>query len=66
MATNMGTTDRALRLTAAAALLLYLVVESPGPLVAALLAIVSLVFIVTSFVGYCPLYAPFGWSTRGR
>ena len=30
------------------------------------LALFGLVLVLTSLVGYCPLYRIFGWSTSGR
>ena len=60
MTLNMGLTDRRLRLVAAAVLLL-LVVE--GALAWALGAVAA-ILAVTSAVGTCPLYLPFGVSTR--
>lgn len=63
---NMGTTDRAIRLTLVAAIAIaYALGYLAGPL-ALVLGIVALAFLVTSVVGTCPAYLPFGFSTRPR
>ena len=66
MKKNMGTADRAVRIVAALAVgLLYFTGTISGAL-AAVLGIVALAFVVTSFVGWCPAYLPFGLSTGGK
>ncbi|HEY0673242.1 MAG TPA: DUF2892 domain-containing protein [Longimicrobiales bacterium] len=61
---NMGTLDRTLRLLAAAVIAgLYLTHQVTGTL-AIVLGIFALVFLVTSVVGFCPLYVPLRLSTR--
>jgi hypothetical protein len=63
MTTNMGTADRAFRTVIAIAVVaLYLTGRISGTL--ALLGAFATVFLVTSFAGVCPLYAPLGISTR--
>jgi DUF2892 family protein len=64
MTKNMGTADRAIRtLIALAIVVLYFTGKISGT-VAILLGIVAVAFLVTSFVGWCPSYLPFGLSTR--
>lgn len=64
MTKNMGTTDRAIRtLIALAIVVLYFTGKISGT-VAIVLGIVAVAFLVTSFVGWCPSYLPFGLSTR--
>jgi hypothetical protein len=61
---NMGTADRAIRIVAALVIAcLYLLHQISGTL-AIVLLIVATAFIVTSFIGWCPAYLPFGLSTR--
>ncbi|HLP11963.1 MAG TPA: DUF2892 domain-containing protein [Flavobacteriales bacterium] len=63
MKTNMGTFDRALRLAAAiAVIVLYFAGIITGTLAIVLLVIAG-VFILTSLIGFCPLYQIFGFST---
>jgi Protein of unknown function (DUF2892) len=64
MTKNMGTADRVIRTAIAVAVAtLYLLGKISGTL-AIVLGIVAIAFIVTSFVGWCPSYVPFGLSTR--
>ena len=63
MKKNMGSTDKALRIVLAIVFAIVAfneLVSSPWNYV--LLAL-SAVFLLTSFVSFCPLYAPFGIST---
>lgn len=60
----MGTTDKIIRLLLAALVGgLYFAGIISG-VTATILGVLALVFILTSFVGFCPLYLPFGISTR--
>ena len=64
MTRNMGTTDRVVRtLIAVAIAVLYFTGRINGT-VAIVLGLVAIAFLVTSFVGWCPSYVPFGLSTR--
>lgn len=63
MKKNMGGTDRFLRLIVAAvivALYFFGVIESTLGFV---LLILAAIFVLTSFVSFCPLYTPFGINT---
>ena len=63
MKKNMGNIDRVLRIVIAIALgVLYYLGIIEG-VVGIVLIAVAVVFALTSFVGFCPLYAPFGLST---
>jgi len=63
MTKNMGTVDRIIRfIFAAAVALLYFTGVISGTL-AIILGILAVVFLLTSIVGFCPLYAPFKLST---
>lgn len=64
MKKNMGTVDRIVRVIIAVLIVvLYLSGQLSGT-VAAILGILAVVFLLTSFIGWCPLYVPFGISTR--
>lgn len=63
MKLNMGSVDRTLRLVAAIALVLVVLFVTEGTL-SWVLGAVALVLAATSAVGTCPLYLPFGLSTR--
>ncbi|WP_172916676.1 YgaP family membrane protein [Capnocytophaga canis] len=63
MRTNMGTTDRIIRLLIAVAIgILYFTNVVSGTL-AIVLGILAGVFVLTSFIGFCPLYLPLGINT---
>ena len=64
MKPNMGTTDKIIRLVVVAVIaLLYFTGQITG-VAAIILGIVAVAFLVTSLIGWCPTYAPFGISTR--
>lgn len=63
MKKNMGTIDKTIRIVAAIIIgILYYTGMITGTL-GMILLILGAVFLLTSFVSFCPLYAPFGWST---
>ena len=64
MKKNMGITDRSIRMLLAIIMIaLYLTNAVTGALGIVLL-VLAVVFLLTSFVSFCPLYAIFGFSTR--
>lgn len=63
MEKNMGTIDRLIRLTIAAALVLLIVLKVLTGIWMIVAALVAIVFIVTSMLGFCPLYKLIGIST---
>lgn len=63
MKKNMGTTDRAIRVLVAIIIaVLYFTNVISGTL-AIVLGIIAAVFLLTSFIGFCPLYLPLGINT---
>lgn len=63
MKKNMGTIDRVIRiLVALVVLILYFTNVITGTL-AVVLLILAAVFVVTSFIGFCPLYVLFGFNS---
>lgn len=66
MKQNMGTTDRVIRIAVAVIIALLYATGTISGILAAILGIVALVFIVTSFIGYCPAYTPLGISTKKK
>ncbi|PWN07857.1 YgaP family membrane protein [Rhodohalobacter mucosus] len=63
MKKNMGNLDRTLRVMVAIVIaILYFTGTISGTL-AIILGVVSVAFILTSMVGTCPVYLPFGLST---
>jgi uncharacterized membrane protein len=66
MKKNMGTTERVIRTLIAVFLaVLYFTNTISGTLGIVLLAL-AVVFLLTSLLGFCPLYLPFGISTRKK
>lgn len=66
MKPNMGTTDRVLRILVAIVIAgLYLLGIISGTFAIILLVLAS-IFILTSFLSFCPLYLPFGFSTNKK
>jgi len=66
MKTNMGRWDRTLRLVAAAVFAVLLIAGLVKGTLAVIFAIVAAIFVITTFVGFCPAYVPFGISTKGK
>lgn len=59
MQANMGTADRVIRIIAAIAIgILYFTKMISGTATMILLAIAG-ILVITSFIGFCPLYYPF-------
>lgn len=64
MKPNMGTADKVIRLVVAAIIaVLYFTGQITGT-AAITLGIIAAAFLVTSLIGWCPSYVPFGISTR--
>jgi hypothetical protein len=64
MTKNMGSFDRILRTLAAIAVGILYATGTIGGVTALILGVIAAVFLLTSFVGTCPLYLPIGLSTR--
>lgn len=63
---NMGTVDRTVRIIIAIIIgALYLTDVISGTL-AIVLGIIALVFLLTSIIGFCPVYAPLKISTKSK
>ncbi len=64
MKLNMGAADRVIRLVVVAVIAaLYFTGQVTGT-AAIILAVIGILLLVTSLVGWCPSYLPFGISTR--
>jgi hypothetical protein len=64
MKKNMGTIDKVVRILVAIVIAgLYFANIISGTL-AIMLLVLAVIFIFTSFMSFCPLYLPFGISTR--
>jgi len=64
MKKNMGAADRLLRiLVAVAIIVVYFTTAWVSGTLAIILLALSGIFILTSFISFCPLYLPFGINT---
>lgn len=66
MTVNMGRSDRVLRVAIGLTVAYLWYAGVIGGMLAIGLAILAVVFVLTSFFDLCPLYKPFGFSTRGK
>ncbi|MDH3403082.1 MAG: DUF2892 domain-containing protein [Acidobacteriota bacterium] len=64
MTKNMATADRAIRILLAAVVAILYATGQISGVAAGVLGILAVIFIVTSFLGSCPLYSLLGVSTR--
>lgn len=64
MKKNMGTIDRALRIIVAVAIVVLFYINIISGTLAIILLVFAAIFILTSFISFCPLYYPFKISTR--
>jgi hypothetical protein len=66
MKPNLGTTDRIVRVGIAVLLGIGAWLAGLGSVGGIILLVLAAVMLVTSAVSFCPLYLPFGFSTRKR
>ncbi|MCY2685733.1 YgaP family membrane protein [Salinimicrobium sp. TH3] len=63
MKKNMGTADRIIRLIIAAAIAILFFTEIITGTLGIILLVLAGVFVLTSFISFCPLYRIFGFNT---
>jgi len=66
MKPNMGTVDKVVRILVAIVISILYYTNQISGTAAIILLILAGIFIVTSFISFCPLYLPFGISTRKK
>ena len=66
MKKNMGTIDRIIRILLAIVIIILYMTGSITGVAAIILGIVAFIFILTSLIGFCPLYLPLKISTIGK
>jgi len=64
MKKNMGTADRIIRLVIAAVIAILFFTNVISGVLGIVLLVLAAVFVLTSIITFCPLYWPFGLSTR--
>lgn len=62
----MGTADKAIRIIIAVVIAGLYFTDVISGTTGLVLMIIAAVFVLTSFIGFCPLYAPFGINTKGH
>jgi hypothetical protein len=60
----MGSTDKAIRFLIAISIGLLYFTNTISGTIAIVLGVLALVFILTSFISFCPLYTLFGINTN--
>ena len=63
MKKNMGSVDKIIRLIVAALLAVLFFTGVIEGVLGVVLVVLAAVFVLTSLISFCPLYAPFGIST---
>ncbi len=66
MKKNMGTADKVIRILVALGIVGLYVANVISGTIAIVLLLLAGIFILTSFISFCPLYSPFGISTRKK
>lgn len=66
MKQNMGSVDKAIRLVVAAAIIILYLSDVIGGTAGIVLLVLAIIFLLTSFVGICPLYLPFRFSSKKK
>lgn len=66
MKKNMGTIDRAIRVLIAVVLAILVFAKVITGVAGIVLLILASVFVITSLLGFCPLYFPFGIKTNKK
>jgi len=66
MKQNIGTIDQMIRIILAISVFILYKTGSITGVAAIILGILAIVFIITSLIGFCPLYLPLKISTIGK
>ncbi len=66
MKKNMGTIDRVARVLVAVLLAVLFFTKVVTGVLGIVLLVVGVVFLLTSAISFCPLYLPFGLSTKKK
>jgi hypothetical protein len=66
MKKNMGSTDKIIRILIALVIGVLYYTGTISGTTALVLGAFAIIFLITSFISFCPLYLPFGLSTRKK
>jgi uncharacterized membrane protein YGL010W len=63
MKKNMGTIDKTIRIVIAVAIAILFFTNVITGIMGIVLIALAVIFLITSFISFCPLYLPFGINT---
>ena len=66
MKKNMGSADRVIRILVAVVIAILYFTNQISGTTAIILGVLAVIFLATGFIGFCPLYLPFGISTTKK
>jgi hypothetical protein len=66
MKKNMGTIDKAIRILVAVVIAILFFTNVISGTLGIVLLVLAAVFVITSFISFCPLYLPFGINTGAK
>jgi hypothetical protein len=66
MKKNIGTIDKVIRILFAAVIAVLVAIHVVSGAAAIIIGALGTVFLLTSFISFCPLYLPFGISTKKK
>ena len=66
MKKNMGSTDKIIRILIALVIGVLYNTETISGTTAIVLGAFAIIFLITSFISFCPLYLPFGINTSKK
>ncbi|MFZ2055700.1 MAG: DUF2892 domain-containing protein [Candidatus Aminicenantales bacterium] len=66
MIKNMGSADRIIRVLVAVVIAILFFTKQITGTLGIILGILAIIFLLTSLVGFCPLYVPFKLSTKKK
>ena len=66
MKKNMGSTDEIIRILIALVIGVLYYTETISGTTAIVLGAFAIIFLITSFISFCPLYLPFGINTSKK
>jgi hypothetical protein len=64
MKKNMGTLDKGIRLAIAVIIIILNLTNVISGTLSAILVIIAILLVVTSFLSFCPIYTLFGWNSN--
>lgn len=66
MKKNIGLTDKIVRIVLAIVIAVLYYTDTINATIAIILGAFAVILLLTSFINFCPLYLPFGISTRKK